>query len=143
MQAWGGMLRVHALVMEALDDELEFEQRLPLSSYDVLTNLSAAPGGQRRMNELANHVLMSKSGLTRVVDVLEKQGLVERIRSGADGRGLYARLTPAGRTKFRAAHKVHLRGVRARFLDKLTEPQLQSLAEAWKSVHPELFPADS
>lgn len=133
------MLRIHALVIEQLDDELQYEQRLPLSSYDVLVHLAEAPGGQRRMSELADLVLLTKSGLTRVVDVLEKQGLVERLRSEEDGRGLYAKLTPAGRQKFRAAHKVHVQGIRARFLEKLSDPQLQSLADAWRAVSPELF----
>ena len=136
------MLRIHALVIEQLEDELQFEQRLPLSSYDVLVHLSEASGGQRRMSELADDVLMTKSGLTRVVDVLEKQGLVERVRSEEDGRGFYARLTTAGRKKFRAAHKVHVRGVRARFLDKLSDGQLESLAGAWHAVSPDLFPED-
>ena len=134
------MLRIHALVIEQLDDELQYEQRLPLSSYDVLLHLAEAPGGQRRMSELADLVLLTKSGLTRVVDVLEKQGLVERLRSEEDGRGLYAKLTPAGRKRFRAAHKIHVQGIRARFLEKLSDPQLQNLADAWRAISPELFP---
>ena len=136
------MLRIHALVMEQLGDELELEQRLPLSSYDVLVHLSGATGGQRRMTDLADDVLMTKSGLTRVVDVLEKQGLVERVPSEQDARGLYAKLTPQGRAKYRAAHKVHVRGIRAHFLHKLSDNQLQNLAKAWHAVSPDLRAKD-
>ena len=110
------------------------EQRLPLTHHDVLLKLSEAPGGQQRMSELADRVLLTKGGLTRVVDVLEKDGFVERVRSQDDGRGRYARLTPAGRARFQAAHPVHVRGVRALFLDKLSDDQLHCLAETWHTV---------
>ena len=76
--AWEGMLLIRALLFEQLDGELQLEQRLPLSHHDVLLKLSEAPGGQQRMSELANRVLLTKGGLTRVVDVLEKTGFVER-----------------------------------------------------------------
>jgi DNA-binding MarR family transcriptional regulator len=140
--AWRGMLVIHAALIEELDDELQLEQRLPLSSYDVLVHLNEASGRQLRMSELADRVLLTKSGLTRIVDVLQRQGLVERVRSEEDARGLYARLTRKGRTKVRAAQRSHIRGVRARFTDKLSEEQLQSLAGAWRSVRPELVPED-
>ena len=136
------MLRVHALLVEQLDDELRLEQQLPLSSYDVLVNLARTPRGQLRMRELADQILMTKSGLTRIVDVLERQGLVERIPAEEDGRGLCAKLTPQGREKFHAAHRVHLRGIRSRFLDKLTTSQLAPLVDAWHAIMPELFPHD-
>ena len=132
--AWEGMLLIHALLLKQLDGELQLEQRLPLSHHDVLLKLSEAPGGQQRMSELANGVLLTKGGLTRVVDVLEKTGFVERVRSEEDGRGRYARLTPAGRARLQAAHPVHVRGVRALFLDKLSDEQLHCLVETWHAV---------
>jgi DNA-binding MarR family transcriptional regulator len=112
-EAWGGMLLIRALLLEQLDGELQLEERLPLTHHDLLLKLSEAPGGQQRMSELADRVLLTKSGLRRVVDVLEKDGFVERVRSHEDGRDRYARLTPAGRTRLQAAHPVHLRGARA------------------------------
>lgn len=131
---WGGMLLIRALLLEQLDGELQLEQRLPLTHHDVLLKLSEAPGGQQRMSELADRVLLTKGGHTRVVDVLEKAGFVERVRSQEDGRGRYARLTPAGRARFQTAHPVHVRGVRALFLDKLSDGQLHCLAQTWHTV---------
>jgi DNA-binding MarR family transcriptional regulator len=133
-EAWEGMLLIRTMLLEQLDRELQLEQQLPLTNHDVLLKLSEAPGGQQRMSELADRVLLTKSGLTRVVDVLEKNGFVERVRSEEDGRGRHARLTPAGRTRLQAAHPVHVRGVRALFLDKLSDDQLHYLVEAWHAV---------
>lgn len=133
-EAWGGMLLIRALLLEQLDGELQLERRLPLTHHDVLLKLSEAHGGQQRMSELADRVLLTKGGLTRVVDVLERAGFVERVRSQEDGRGRYARLTPAGRARFQAAHPVHVTGVRALFLDKLSDGQLHCLAETWHTV---------
>ena len=133
-EAWEGMLLIRALLLERLDGELQLEHRLPLTHHDVLLKLSEAPGGQQRMSELADRALLTNSGLTRVIDVLEKDGFVERVRSEEDGRGRYARLTPAGRTRFQAAHPVYLRGVRALFLDKLADDQLHGLVETWHAV---------
>lgn len=131
------MLTVHSLLMGELDEELQAEQGLPLTSYDVLVHLGEAEGTRLRMSELAERILLSKSGLSRVVDVLERQGLVERERDLSDGRGTYATLTRSGKARLRAAHRAHVRGVRARYLDKLTPEQLEALAAAWRSVRPE------
>jgi DNA-binding MarR family transcriptional regulator len=128
------MLLVRTLLLEQLDGELQRERRLPLTHHDVLLKLGQAPGGQQRMSELADRVLLTKGGLTRVIDVLEKNGLVERVRSEEDGRGRYARLTPAGRARLQAAHPVYVRGMRALFLDKLSDDQLHCLVETWHAV---------
>ena len=133
-EAWKGMLLIRTLLLEQLDGELQLEQELPLTHHDVLLKLSEAPGGQQRMSELADRVLLTKSGLTRVIDVLEKNGLVERVRSEEDARGRYARLTPAGRARLQAAHPVHVRGVRALFLDKLSDDQVHCLVKTWHAV---------
>ncbi|MHB8690998.1 MAG: MarR family winged helix-turn-helix transcriptional regulator [Solirubrobacteraceae bacterium] len=134
------MLTVHSLLISELDEELLAEQGLPLTSYDVLVHLGEAPATRLRMSELAERILLSKSGLSRVVDVLERQGLVERERDLRDGRGTYAKLTRLGKAKLRAAHRAHVRGVRARYLDKLTPEQLEALAAAWQSVRPDAVP---
>ena len=73
------MLLLRTLLLERLDGELQHEQRLPLTHHDVLLKLSQAPGGHQRMRELADRVPLTKSGLTRVIDVLEKKGFVERV----------------------------------------------------------------
>jgi DNA-binding MarR family transcriptional regulator len=88
------------------------------------------------MSELADSVLLSQSGLTRLVDRLVRDGLVDRERCDDDRRGLYARLTPAGRRVFRAARATHLRGVRDRFLSRFDEAQQDALAELWERIEP-------
>jgi DNA-binding MarR family transcriptional regulator len=130
------MLRTHAILIEQLDRELQAQAGLPLTSYDVLVHLSEAPGSQMRMNDLAATILLSKSGLTRVIDSLEKQGFVERVRAPDDARGLYAALTKRGKAKLRSAHRAHVKGVRTHFLNRLTGDQQAALANAWDAVLP-------
>ena len=88
------------------------------------------------MSDLAGAVLLSQSGLTRLVDRLVRAGSVERTRCEEDHRGHYAELTSAGRARFEAARSVHRAGVRARFLDRLDEDDLQALAAVWERVLP-------
>jgi DNA-binding MarR family transcriptional regulator len=142
LAAWRGLLTVYAKLSQELDDQLQAEQGLPLSSYDVLVHLNEATGGQLRMTELADRILLSKSGLTRVIDALEAQGLVKRVRAEHDARGFYATITREGRARFRAAHRAHVRGVRERFLDLLTQDELRTLADAWQAVRPGVFEPD-
>jgi predicted transcriptional regulator len=116
--AWRGMLRVHSGLTKALDAELVRAHGLPLSSYEVLLFLADAPGGRLRMSELAEGTLLSRSGLTRLVDRMEREGLLRRERCPDDARG------------------THLDGVRERFLDHLSADDLRSLAEVWEKVAP-------
>jgi DNA-binding MarR family transcriptional regulator len=136
LAAWRGLLRVHAELTRALDSELAGAHELPLSSYEVLLFLADAPGGRLRMAELADGVLLSRSGLTRLVDRLEQAGLLERERCDDDARGLYAAITPKGRALFDAARETHLAGVRERFLTHLTRDELRQLAQLWERVAP-------
>src|ERR671928_1523047 len=112
LAAWRGMLRVHAALVKALDAELMGAHDLPLISYEVLITLDAAPGRKRRMAELADSVLLSRSGTTRLVDRLEREGLLERDSCTDDGRGTYAVLTDAGGELLAQARATHLEGVR-------------------------------
>src|SRR5918999_6567285 len=91
--AWRGLLRVHTALVRELDAELYAAHALPLSSYDVLIYLRSAPGKRLRMAELADSVLLSRSGVTRLVDRLEREGLITRDACVDDGRGCYAVLT--------------------------------------------------
>ena len=113
--AWRGLLRVHAALVRELDAELDAAHDLPLSSYDVLIYLQAAPGRRLRMAELADSVLLSRSGVTRLVDRLEREGLIVRDTCASDGRGLYAVLTDEGEALLASARPTHLGG-RARAL---------------------------
>jgi DNA-binding MarR family transcriptional regulator len=124
LAAWRAFLRAHASITSALEAELLTEQELSLASYDVLVQLAEAPDRRLRMTELADAVLLSRSGVTRLVDRLEKGGLVARCPVENDGRGVAARLTDNGLNRLRTASRTHLRGVRQHFAARLDEADL-------------------
>jgi DNA-binding MarR family transcriptional regulator len=134
--AWRGLLRVHSALVKALDAELLAAHALPLTSYEVLINLQAAPGRRRRMAELADGVLLSRSGMTRLVDRLERDGLLERDACTDDGRGTFAVLTDKGEALLDDARRTHLDGVRERFLQHFDDDELEVLAGFWERVVP-------
>ena len=134
LRAWRGMLRVHAALAKALDAQLEAAHGLQLSSYEVLMYLADAEHERMRMCDLASSILLSRSGLTRLVDRLQREGLLERVACSDDARGQFAKLTPAGREKLRAARETHLAGVRAMFLDLFTPDELEALGDSWDRV---------
>ncbi len=134
--AWRGLLRVHAAMVKTLDAELEAAHDLPLSSYEVLRAVADTSDGRMRMCDLADHVLLSRSGLTRLIDRLVREGLLCRARCSSDARGSFACLTVAGREKVEAARGTHLTGVREHFLAQLDEADLERLAAAWERVLP-------
>jgi DNA-binding MarR family transcriptional regulator len=134
--AWRGLLRVHAGMTKALDAELVREHGLSLASYEVLLVLADAPGGRLRMSEVADGVLLSRSGLTRLVDRMERDGLLRRERCEDDARGYNAAITSKGRTLFQRARRTHLDGVRERFLTRLSSNELRTLADLWEKVAP-------
>jgi DNA-binding MarR family transcriptional regulator len=134
--AWRGMLRVHAALVRELDAELDAAHDLPLSSYDVLIYLRAAPGKRLRMSELADSVLLSRSGMTRLVDRLVREGLIVRDSCESDGRGSFAVLTEEGQDLLARARPTHLAGVRERFLRHFTDDELRMLARFWEKVLP-------
>jgi DNA-binding MarR family transcriptional regulator len=136
LRAWRGMLRVHAMLTKALDAQLEAEHGLALSSYEVLLYLNDADGQRMRMSDLAESVILSRSGLTRLVDRLERDGLLERQSCPDDARGAFASLTETGRAKLQAARSTHLGGVRALFLEHFGEAELDTLGAAWERVLP-------
>ena len=132
--AWRGLLRAHSALTKALDAELGRAHGLPLSSYEVLLFLADSPDGQMRMSELADGVLLSRSGLTRLVDRMQREGLLRRERCEDDARGWFAAITPKGRELFIRARKTHLDGVRERFLSHFTREELRSLAAFWERI---------
>src|SRR4051795_4703715 len=124
--AWVGFLRAHHVLVAELDDDLRRRHGLPLTSFDVLAQLALAPEGQLRMSELADAVLLSRSGLTRLVERLEAKGLLTRRECTEDARGAYAVLTDDGRAALTDARETHLAGVRRLFLERFDEEQLES-----------------
>jgi DNA-binding MarR family transcriptional regulator len=129
--AWAGFLRAHSELTRALDAELVEAHDLPLSSYEVLLRLARAPGRRLRMSDLADSVVLSRSGLTRLADRLEKTGLVTRQECPTDQRGLFLVITDDGERLFNEARRTHLDGVRERFLGQLEPDEQRTLAEVW------------
>jgi DNA-binding MarR family transcriptional regulator len=134
LAAWRGLLRTHAALTRALDAELAEAHEMPLSSYEVLLFLCDAPGGRMRMSELAESALLSRSGLTRLVDRLARAGLLKRVPCDEDARGWFASITPEGRAAFEAARETHLRGVRRLFLERLTDDERETLGEVFERL---------
>jgi len=134
LAAWRGLLRAHARVLAGLDAELEQAHGLAVPEYEVLLVLSESGDQNLRMSELADAALLTRSGMTRLVDRLEKQGLVRRERCPADGRGTYAVITPEGQARYAEARPTHIAGVRRMFLDPLKKKEQRALAEAFDAV---------
>jgi DNA-binding MarR family transcriptional regulator len=136
LRAWRGMLRAHAALTKALDADLEAAHDLPLSSYEVLLFLNDAEGGRMRMRDLAASVILSRSGLTRLADRLEREGLIRRESCPSDARGAFAVLTQHGAEKLAVARATHLAGVRSLFLEHFSDDELDALGDAWDRVVP-------
>ena len=132
--AWTGMLRVYDRLLHELDAELERAHGLSIAEFDVLVQLDEAPEHRMRMADLADAVLLTRSGISRLVDRLESRGLVERARCRADARGLNATLTDAGAELLYAASITHLAGVRARFTDRLAPEDVARLESIWEEL---------
>lgn len=128
LQAWTAFLRAHARIIRALERELQDEQGMALTDYDVLVQLAAVEGRRLRMSELADRLMLSRSGATRLVDRLVADGLVERVSCDDDRRGQWASLTDAGHDRLRRAAPTHLRGVAEHFVERLSDDEIASLA---------------
>lgn len=134
MAAWHGFIRAHAVIVRRLSAELESEHGLSLPAYEVLAHLSEAPQMRLRMSELATHATLSPSGLTRLVDRLQREGLVERERCAEDARVIYAKLTAPGRERIESAWPTHLRGVREHVVDLLSTAEQTTLGETMRRL---------
>jgi DNA-binding MarR family transcriptional regulator len=138
LAAWRGMLVAHAAAIRALDAEMLAAHGITLPAYEVLMFLADQPDRRLRMSDLAQQVLLSRSGCTRLVDRLQKLGYVTRCSADTDGRGLYAELAETGLTLLKAARDTHHAGVRRHFLDHLTPTDQIVLADIWSrcNSHP-------
>lgn len=134
LRAWRGLLRAHASLAKRLESRLEREHELQLSSYEVLQHLIDAPGGRMRMCDLAEQAQLSRSGLTRLVDRLERDELLGRCSCEHDARGAYACLTDRGRERLDAARGTHRAVVREHFLSHFSEGELETLGKMWERV---------
>jgi DNA-binding MarR family transcriptional regulator len=129
LDAWRSFLRAHARLVRVLETELVAEHPITLGAYDVLVQLAEAPERRLRMAELADAVLLSRSGVTRLVDRLEVAGMVTRERFGGDGRGVVAVITTKGVDTLRAAARTHLAGVVRHFVDHMNPAELAAISE--------------
>jgi DNA-binding MarR family transcriptional regulator len=131
LAAWRGMLQAHARVTRVLDAEMRAAHGLSVSAYEVLMFLAEAPEQRLRMAEIADEVLLSRSGLTRLIDRLVELGYVVRCAVEGDARGAYAELTDAGAELFETAQLTHRAGVRRAFLTLLTRTDVVVLGDIW------------
>ena len=122
-------LRAHAVVVRELSSELVAAHGLTINDYEVLLRLSRADGNRMRRVDLAQEVVLTPSGITRLLEGLERAGYVERVACKDDLRVSYAQLTPAGRTKLRAAGKTHVAGIHRLFLDHFDDDERAVIAE--------------
>jgi DNA-binding MarR family transcriptional regulator len=134
--AWRALLRAYGCLAKRLDAELERAHRLPMSSFEVLHLLNDASGGRMRMCELAEQAQLSRSGLTRLADRLEREGLLQRCSCDHDARGAYACLTDAGRERLAQAQVTHVAVARAQFLSHFSELELRRLADMCDRIAP-------
>ncbi len=139
LAAWAGLLRAHARLVGRLDAELRAEHGFGISSYEVLVRLAQAPNGMRLL-DLSKSALITQSGMSRLVDRLETEGLVRRASAPDDARGCLAVITETGRRRLREANRSHLAGVRRLFLDRLDADEMAALGRLWERL--DAGPAD-
>ena len=128
MRAWVHLLRAHAAITRQFNSELVHAHGLTLNDYEVLLHLSRAPEGRLRRVDLAERILLTASGITRLLDGLERLGYVERGQCPGDGRVTYAVLTEAGYEKLCEASPTHLESIRGLFGDRFADDELETLA---------------
>jgi DNA-binding MarR family transcriptional regulator len=135
-RAWRAFLQTHAHVARRLEADLIAKNDLPLAEFDVLFQLAVVDGRRLRMNELADRALLSRAGMTRLVDRLVIDGLVGRVKCASDARGLFAVLTDRGMERLEEAAPNHMQAVRRYFLERFSEPELEQLASLLERAFP-------
>jgi DNA-binding MarR family transcriptional regulator len=128
--AWHRLLQVSRLVLRELDRRLDEEHRIGVNEFDVLITLENADGRRLRMTELADAVMFSSGGLTRLVSRLESRGMVERVQSSDDARAFHATLTDAGAKRLAEARVTHDAVISELVASRLTSAQTEALARA-------------
>jgi len=134
IEPWRDFLQAHARVTRRLDEELRAEHDLSLAEYDALLSIAEAPDRRIRMRQLADRVILSKSGVTRLIDRLVLDGLVQRDACLSDARGAEAVLTPAGLDRLRRASRTHLRGIDEHFISVVDDADLSVIQRSMRAV---------
>lgn len=135
-------MRAHALLVRTLDRDLRAEHGMTLLTYDALVQLSEAPARRLFMKDLAAALVYSASGLTRIVDGLERAGFARRVVDSTNRRATAVTLTPAGLAALKAAWPTHARGVSRHFTDHASTAQARTLAKVFRAVTDDLESAD-
>lgn len=133
MDAWVGFLHAHARILGSLGDDLDRTSQVSLSTYDVLVQLSEA-GGALRHRDLLSRLVISQPGLSRKVERLETEGLVQRRPDPKDGRGVVVELTRSGRAALRSAAKVHMTGIDREFGSRLSDEEAAVLSTVFRRL---------
>ena len=139
LHAWRLFFESALALMDVLDTELQQAAGIPQRWYDVLINTEESPEGIR-MNELAERILYSKSGFTRVVDRMEEAGLVRRVRPTHDRRSILIVVTDAGTKKLEEARRHHRDGIQRHFSQHLTDADIRVLTRAFEKVSVHIRP---
>jgi len=133
VSAWAGLLRTHAAVLPKVERALA-PTGLPLTWYDVLLVVNAAPGRRLRMTELGQQAVVSRERVSRVVTELERAGLVVREANPDDKRSSFTVITPEGRKKLRASAPVYIKAIEQHFLSRLTDEEIRIISQALSRV---------
>lgn len=139
-RAWRGLLESTRLLFDALDRQLTADSSMATGYYEILVNLSEAPGRSTRMGDLAQRTRSSRSRLSHAVDRLEERGWIERGECPTDRRGQTATLTEAGYAALVAAAPGHVRAVREHVIDRLTPEQVGQLEQITTAIMAGLKP---
>ncbi|GAC1324684.1 MAG: MarR family transcriptional regulator [Chloroflexota bacterium] len=135
LASWRSFINAHAAVVARIEQELSATGQIPLTSYDVLVALAEAPDHRLRMNDLARRVVvLSRSGMTRLVDRLEHDGLLRRERTAEDRRGAYAVITDGGLAALDGARPVYARGIVDHFTRHLSDEEVRTLTAALERI---------
>ena len=137
VRAFVSFLRAHAAVTRRLDRELVAEHGLTINDYEVLLRLARAPERMMRRVDLAQQVLLTPSGITRLLDGLQRCGFVEKAACDSDARVVYAKLTDEGVEKLERASRSHFASIRATFCEHLSQQELDTLRELLARLDPE------
>lgn len=129
LDAWQRLLRANCIAMRALDAELQAEHGITISDYDVLIALRVAEDGHLRMSDLSRRTMLTRSGMTRLVQGLERDGFVERTECPGDARVSWILLSEDGRERLEAARRTHHAGIRRLFADHLGDDEAEQLSE--------------
>jgi DNA-binding MarR family transcriptional regulator len=125
--AWLRLLRAHARLTRRMDANLQSEHDLTINDYEVLLALARAEDRRMRRVDLAGHILLTQSGITRLLQGLERAGLVERADCETDRRVVYAQLTDSGYQRLREASRTHLDDIRSLFTARFSSEELETL----------------